>query len=286
MVRRRVGSVGRELNSFFRRYTKPLANPTHYDQAAWSYREGRLNYAPHLIQKAAETASLDSDSTVLDLGCGPGTIANEIAQYTGHVLGVDISKVMIEIGQEHAPDNVTYIQGSSNNMSFIDRPLRLVTFGRSFHWMHREDTLRILDKSVEPGGCLAFFYVAPFTGTSPSHQWWVAVRRLANTLKLGEQEKDTPLGKDAERDEIVLARSAFSKVSFTGSIEPFDWTLDHLAAWVRSRYRTSMVDPETAEQSIREGLLKALEPFGPGPWRTYNQHRVVIAQRPGDAETG
>ncbi len=36
-------------------------------------------------------------------------------------------------------------------------PFRLVTMGRSFHWMDRAATLAILDKLVTPGGVLAFF---------------------------------------------------------------------------------------------------------------------------------
>lgn len=259
---------------------KSAANPSNYDEAAISYREGRLDYAPYLIENAAKTAGLGAHSTVLDLGCGPGTIANEIAQYCGHVLAVDISEAMLNIGRQYAPENVTYIQGSSDDMSFIDTPLQLVTFGRSFHWMDREETLEILNEHVAPGGCLAFLYVAPFTGVSPSHQWWLAVRRLANSIKVGEKEEADPLDKSAEREEIVLAKSAFSKVTFVGSIEPYDWTFENLVAWIRSRYRTGMADSETLEKDIRNGLRKILAPYGPGPWRTYNQHRMVVAQRP------
>src|SRR6185295_16370612 len=39
-------------------------------------------------------------------------------------------------------------------------PFRLVTMGRSFHWMDRAATLAMLDKIVAPGGAVALFHDA------------------------------------------------------------------------------------------------------------------------------
>lgn len=259
-----------------------LADADRYDQSARSYREGRLGYSPALIARSAGEARLGPESTVLDLGCGPGTIANEIAAHAGHVLGVDISAAMLEAAREQAPANVTYLQGSSDDLSFIDTPLDLVTFGRSFHWMNRSATLRALDRHVTPGGCLAFFFVGPLPNTAaapvPEHDWWRMVTRAADRIGGGNKAELQPLEMGGDRDEIVLARSAFSEITTFGTVEPTDWTLERLTAWVMSRYTT---DAGRTPEEISAALAKALEPYGPGPWRTWNQHRVLIARRPG-----
>lgn len=258
-----------------------LADADRYDKSARSYREGRLTYSSALIEHVAHDAGLGPDSTVLDLGCGPGNIANEIAAYSGNVLGVDISAAMLEAAREHAPANVTYLQGSSEDLSFITTPLDLVTFGRSFHWMNRKVTLEELDAHVTPEGRLAFFFVGPLPNTAsapvPEHNWWRAVTRAADRIGGGEKAELQPLEMGGDRDEIVLARSAFTDLTIHGFVEPSDWTLERLTAWVMSRYIT---DGDKTPEEISEALAKVLKPYGPGPWRTWNQHRVLIARRP------
>ena len=47
--------------------------------------------------------------------------------------------------------------GSSFDLSPTLGRFRLVTMGRSFHWMDRAETLRRLDGMIEPGGAVALF---------------------------------------------------------------------------------------------------------------------------------
>lgn len=263
----------------------PSADPSRYDQAAKTYNFGRLMYDPSILRHAMTMSKLGPDSTALDLGCGPGTIANQIAPHCRHVLAVDTSAAMLEAGRAEAPANVTYRQGSAEDLSFIDTPLQLVTFGRSFHWMNREATLAALEPLVAPDGCVALLYVAPMPAGKgfaefTEHFWWREILRAADAMSdSNTKELQRPdLGK--EREEVILMRSAFCDLSFIGHVERFEWSFERLVAWVQSRYVTSGSEGSVEREAIEDMLRSVLEPYGPGPWVTWNQHRVVVARRP------
>ncbi len=258
------------------------ANPSRYDQAAQSYDEGRLHYSSRLIEHVVAAAGVGPDSTVLDLGCGPGTIANKIADHCGQVIAVDPSEAMLEAGRARAPGNVTYVQGSSDDLSFIDRPLQLVTFGRSFHWMDRAATLETLDKMTTPDAGLAFLYVAPLPGKSKEHEWYYAMLRASKTLSNLGGSSDKAIDPNAEREEFIILRSAFCEVTMFTHYEKTEWTFQRALAWLLSRYSAGSKDDDAEQRKseARDILAKALKPYGDEPWTTMTQQRVIMAKRP------
>jgi trans-aconitate methyltransferase len=126
--------------------------------AAAHYLSGRPAYAPRLIDRVAELCAVKRPARLLDLGCGPGQLAKAFAGFAGEVLGIDPEPEMLRLARSDAPANVTFIEGSSYDIGPALGAFRLVTMGRSFHWMDREDTLRRLDSMVEPGGAVALFH--------------------------------------------------------------------------------------------------------------------------------
>jgi len=94
----------------------------HYD-TLWGSDNIHLGYYPHLVakggkrlnfkeagsymtQRMCEVAHINKDSVVLDLGCGKGIAAKEIAQLTGaHCVGMDLSETNVQRCQELANEN-------------------------------------------------------------------------------------------------------------------------------------------------------------------------------------
>jgi len=258
--------------------TAPAHEPTAYDKSARYYDSGRLVYSPILIRHAVTIARIGPDSTVLDLGCGPGTIANDIAAYTGRVIGVDPSEAMPDVARETAPGNVTYVQGTSSDLSFVDRPVTLATFGRSFHWMNREATL---DRLMLPGGCLAFFNVNPIPKAGKAHAWWHASNKAMEALSALDKDEEEPFGAVWEINKFPLMRSAFSLVTDRGILGWHDWSCKKILHWHLSRYKSGRDQLEERLPEVEATLKKTLARYGPGPWKTLNQHKVMIARRPG-----
>ena len=123
---------------------------------------GEARYVHELLQKYAPGAK-----KVLDLGCGTGTHAEQLAVLGYHVLGVDRSPTMLKKAQ----DRLTKMGGEHSRLiSFIPGDIRSLRTGQQydavvslFHVMSYQSTDMDLQKSFEtakthltPGGIFLF----------------------------------------------------------------------------------------------------------------------------------
>jgi SAM-dependent methyltransferase len=135
-------------------------DPRRFQSAVGYYARYRLGYPESLIAKVIELVGLKHGDAVLDLGCGPGTLAIPFARAGMMVTGVDPEPEMLaacEAGAQAAGVAVALKHGSSFDMPDGIGPFRLITMGRSFHWMDREGTLAKLDALVTRDGAVAHF---------------------------------------------------------------------------------------------------------------------------------
>ena len=106
----------------------------------------------------AETLGLQPGMRVLDVGCGPGRHAYELARLGIKVHGVDISQRFIDIAREGAPENATFERADARELAFdgeFDAAISLCQGG--FGLVGEEDPA-VLDgmaRAVRPGGLLA-----------------------------------------------------------------------------------------------------------------------------------
>jgi SAM-dependent methyltransferase len=133
--------------------------PGRFRSAAPHYLAGRPAYAPRLIGLVARLTNLAADDRVLDLGCGPGMLAGAFAPLAGEVIAMDPEPEMLRIAEAEfgASGRISFVAGSSFDLSPALGRFRLVTMGRSFQWMDRAETLRRLDWMIEPDGVVALF---------------------------------------------------------------------------------------------------------------------------------
>src|SRR5881396_1780139 len=84
----------------------PEANPWDprlYEGSAPYYAQGRLPYPPEMAAALREELALDGTGRLIDLGCGPGSVALLLASLFAEVVGVDPDAGMIaEAGAEAA----------------------------------------------------------------------------------------------------------------------------------------------------------------------------------------
>lgn len=69
--------------------------PSLFAGTAWYYARYRLPYPDQLIRDIAEEFSLDGGGRLLDLGCGPGSVALRFHSLFEEVIGVDPDPGMI-----------------------------------------------------------------------------------------------------------------------------------------------------------------------------------------------
>ena len=92
---------------------------------------------------------------VLDVGCGAGAFATELASRAGHVDALDRSPAMIEIASRVTPSNVTCILADVLDEPLPDEGYDAIVSVNALHHVPLEDVLPRLAAALRPGGVLA-----------------------------------------------------------------------------------------------------------------------------------
>ena len=116
---------------------------TLFSGTAAYYRRGRLPYAPGLADVLGQVLMLDGRGRLIDVGCGPGTLALSLAHMFGDIVGVDPDRGMIaEAGREAAERGVAgrarWVRTRAEELPAGPGTFTVATFGQSFHWMDRD----------------------------------------------------------------------------------------------------------------------------------------------------
>jgi ubiquinone/menaquinone biosynthesis C-methylase UbiE len=103
------------------------------------YAQGRLPYPAELAPALAAALSLGGQGCLLDVGCGPGILALQLASLFGKVVGLDPDADMLTEAQRRAEalnvTHVRWVRARAEDLPAGLGPVRVATFGRSFHWM-------------------------------------------------------------------------------------------------------------------------------------------------------
>jgi SAM-dependent methyltransferase len=132
---------------------------TSYLGSAAHYLRGRPPYSSALLDVLARELHLDGTGRLLDVGCGPGVLAVQLAPAFTVVTGLDPDPAMLDEARRHAAGsgftNVEWIQAPAEDITRLGlRPLGVATFGQSFHWTDREAVAESVYDLLEPGGAI------------------------------------------------------------------------------------------------------------------------------------
>jgi SAM-dependent methyltransferase len=120
------------------------------------YQRGRLPYAPGVAEAVASTLGLDGRGRLLDVGCGPGVVALQLAQFFEQVIGLDPDAEMLIEARRRAVElgigNARWLRALAEFLPLRDGSLRVASFGRSFHWLARERVAAAIYTLLEVGG--------------------------------------------------------------------------------------------------------------------------------------
>ncbi len=121
------------------------------------YRFNLMLLLPHLPH--------DAELHILDLGCGPGTLAFSALEHypSAYVVAVDLDPVLLAMGQHIAnyrTDRIRFLQVDIRNEGWwavYDGTFDLVLSATALHWLSAENlagTYRRVYKALKPGGWL------------------------------------------------------------------------------------------------------------------------------------
>ncbi|PWS26874.1 SAM-dependent methyltransferase [Pedobacter yonginense] len=136
------------------------------------------DYGADILQWLAPKA----DEYILDVGCGTGQLAAQIAKSGAIVLGTDASTDMVNHAKAAYPDlNFEVVDGTQ--LPYQEN-FDAIFSNATFHWIENQDALaKSLFKSLKPGGRL----VAEFGGKGNVKSITDAIQTAAHQLELTDK---------------------------------------------------------------------------------------------------
>jgi len=129
--------------------------------ARWAKMASKLTYAPFARKIVASLAPLESGSTIVDLGTGPGILAIELHKLLpqAKIIGVDLSSDMLEIARRNADEtgmsNYEVRLGRAEELPIESNSVNLVVTQSSFHeWEDQRKGLSEIFRILRPSGSL------------------------------------------------------------------------------------------------------------------------------------
>uniref|UniRef100_A0A1A8SL37 Methyltransferase type 11 domain-containing protein n=1 Tax=Nothobranchius rachovii TaxID=451742 RepID=A0A1A8SL37_9TELE len=92
----------------------------------------------------------------VDLGCGTGQFTRLLAPHFKEVVGIDVSENQVEEARlVLGSPNITYRQGTAEDLPFEDGTVDLLTAASAAHWFDQVKFLAEVNRVLKPGGCIA-----------------------------------------------------------------------------------------------------------------------------------
>ncbi|WP_432118137.1 class I SAM-dependent methyltransferase [Streptomyces sp. bgisy032] len=127
--------------------------------AAPYYDRGRLPYAPGLADAIARALPPDGRGRLLDVGCGPGTVALNLAHLFREIVGVDPDPEMIAEARRRARERgvdakARWVRARAEALPAGLGRFDVAAFGQSFHWMDQDPVAATVRDMLRPDGAL------------------------------------------------------------------------------------------------------------------------------------
>jgi SAM-dependent methyltransferase len=139
-------------------------NVGRFDSTAPYYARYREPYpAAFFLEVARREGLLDAGdgsthARLIDIGCGPGSLAIGFAPYVRHCVGVDIETEMLAAARVEAARAGVHVDLVQARIEDLPRDIgcfQAVTVGRALHWFDRDEALAVLERILDPAGWIA-----------------------------------------------------------------------------------------------------------------------------------
>jgi ubiquinone/menaquinone biosynthesis C-methylase UbiE len=127
-----------------------------YARLAPEYDRRWSAYVGATIRETLRRLAARPGERVLDVGCGTGTLLQELAAVPDvRLVGIDPSAEMLAIARGKLPPTVSLVRGVAERLPLPDRAFDAVVSTNSFHYFRRPvEALREMRRVLVPGGRL------------------------------------------------------------------------------------------------------------------------------------
>jgi hypothetical protein len=167
-------------------------------------------------------------------------LAGAFALAGAEVVAMDPEPEMLRIAEEKfgGSGRISFVRGSSFDLSPALGRFRLVTMGRSFQWMDRVETLRWLDGMIDPGGAVVLFNSGH--REAPEMNWIAPYRALVHRYAADDETHVKRRQPGAwVGNEAILLGSVFSVLDEVAVVERRLVSVEQLVRRALSRSSTT-----------------------------------------------
>lgn len=226
---------------------------TVFEGTAAYYRQGRKPYAPALSDALVEHLGLDGRGRLLDVGCGPGTVALFFAESFTSVVGLDADAEMIAEAERAAMDegvtNASWVRMRAEDLPGSLGTFRIITFGQSFHWMDRPRVAAAVRAMVEDNGAVVqvdLWHTSPPDASPPPGPYPAVPEEAIDALRRRWLGPDRRAGQgfrntSPDNEDDVFQEAGFVPEETIVVPDPriLERTSDDVVAWVLSTSSTA-----------------------------------------------
>jgi SAM-dependent methyltransferase len=165
---------------------------------------------------------LDPDMIVLDVACGAGHVAEQVAPHVRQVVGIDLTPSLLELGAERLSEagitNVLLQEGNAAELPFLDASFDLVVCrGAMHHFLHPERPITEMARVCRPEGRVV---VSDMVATSAeARESFDQVHRNLDPSHAGAL---------LEAELADLLRSTVGPIAYGETTDPFKIPVDHI----------------------------------------------------------
>lgn len=231
-------------------------------------------------RKLIRMASVKTDDSVLDIGCGTGRLTSELARlaHTGRVVGIDPSAEMLGKARKVAASaqNMTLIQMPAQGMDFREE-FTAVYSNSAFQWIReQEEVLDLSYRALKNKGRIAIQLSAPdfCWAMTENIQSAISALKLESTFSRMEPPWRFPLAKEMEAS---LEDAGFRNVraEYVEDLILFD-DVNEVLAWGVAAGLRPFLDPlnESSRERFKYAFAMGFENYRTGKGIEFSFRRL------------
>jgi SAM-dependent methyltransferase len=268
----------------------PNLRPDAFAGTAEAYARFRPAYPQALLDALVAAAAPATPSALLDLACGSGRIALDLAPTFDRVCAVDLEPEMVAVGAQEATrrgiGNVAWSVAAAEAFEALASAFDLITIGEAFHLLDQRLIAQKAHVWLKPGGCLATRGAAGFrAGAGPwqAHAAEIARRWMARAFPKGWATARPGAESAPEGIERVLTRAGFVDVASRVFTAHQAWTIDAIVGYFDSTSVCSRAALGEHFAGFETDIRTSLEAMAESQLFHEELHfGVTLARRPAD----
>jgi ubiquinone/menaquinone biosynthesis C-methylase UbiE len=242
----------------------PLSASEPWNLVAAGYAATTMQVFTQYAEEAIAACGLKRGAVVLDVACGPGTLALMVARAASRVHGIDFSEPMLAIFRQLAAraghDNITIRHGDAQTLPYPDEMFDAAfsMFGLMF-FPDRSKGFAEIHRTLKPGGTIAVTSWAPVDRSPAMQTMFGALRAIKPDLPEPQRSVSTLENPEVFRQELHDA--GFSEVEIRSVTKPFPVASipEFWESMVKGSAPIQMLKKSMGENAWREKEILALD---------------------------